>query len=140
MFNHPVVIVVGAGASFDTYGLPLGTTLAAKIAEDTDFVFEHYSHRPTKGDADFFERNIWAKFNSNRDKPNLYTQAGQRLAAAISSTVSIDDALHQLSEFPEAIEIGKMCIIRSILKAEGKSELRNQAERQRPTADAGRNG
>ena len=34
-----------------------------------------------------------------------------------------------------------MCIIRSILKAEGKSELRNQAETlERPAADAGRNG
>jgi len=140
MFTQPVVIVVGAGASFDTYGLPLGSTLATRIAEDTNFFFEHYSHRPTKGDADFFERTIWAKFSTDRDKLNLYTAASQRLSAAISSTVSIDDALHQLSEFPEAIEIGKMCIIRSILKAEGKSDLKNQSESGRPLPEAGKDG
>ncbi|SRR5258705_6355420 len=87
MFTQPVVIVAGAGASFDTYGLPLGSTLATRIAEDTNFFFEHYSHRPTKGDAGFFERTIWAKFSTDRDKLNLFT-------AATGCNASCDKALH----------------------------------------------
>lgn len=39
MFREKTVIVVGAGASFDKYGLPLGGSLARKIATDAKFSF-----------------------------------------------------------------------------------------------------
>jgi hypothetical protein len=140
VFNKPIVLVVGAGASFDTYGLPLGSKLASDIAETTDFYFANYSHRPTRGDADFYEGVIWRKFNSDRDGLNRYTAAGQRLAAALGSAVSVDDALHLLSDYPEAVQLGKMCIIRSILKAEGGSRIRFDRDSGRVDPNAGREG
>jgi hypothetical protein len=113
--------------------------LAAKISTDTNFLFDH-THRPSRGDADLFEQTIWAKFK--QDQPNLdrYTEASRRLSAAISSTVSIDDALHQLSDYPEAVTMGKVCIIRSILTAERKSELKIDPTLGQPKPEAGRQG
>jgi hypothetical protein len=42
LFRKPVVLVVGAGASFDKYGLPLGGTLAKSIADDADAAIKNY--------------------------------------------------------------------------------------------------
>ncbi|OSI68886.1 hypothetical protein [Bradyrhizobium canariense] len=140
MFNKPLVIVVGAGASHDVYGLPLGGTLAEKIAGDTDFMFAHYVNRPTRGDADLFEHVIYRKFHGDRSKLDLYTSAGHKLAAAIGSAVSVDDALYQLSDFPEAVELGKACIMRRILAAEAASDLKIKPDRGEPSPTAGRDG
>jgi hypothetical protein len=138
MFNKPVVFVIGAGASAD-YGMPLGGLLATTIASDTNFWFDH-SYRPTKGDADLFEI-LLRKFQNDRATLNSYTHAGQKLSAAVSSSVSIDDALHFLSDYPEAVALGKICIIRSILKAESLSTLRIRPETgEGLDTDAGREG
>jgi hypothetical protein len=139
MFNKQIVLIIGAGASHDKYGLPLGGQLASSIAGDTNFHFGQYANRPTRGDADLFDSVIYRRFRSDKEKLDLYTEAGHRLAAAIGSTVSVDDALYQLSDFPEAVQLGKICIMRSILKAERGSVLRTQDSGQ-PGADAGRDG
>ena len=138
MFNRQVVLVVGAGASHDRYGLPLGGILASSIAKDTDFYFENILNRPTRGDADLFDEIIFRRFNNDKAKLDLYTQAGRKLSAALGSTISVDDALHQLSDYPEAIQLGKICIIRSILKAERNSTLKVQRGQLPP--DAGKDG
>jgi hypothetical protein len=70
----------------------------------------------------------------------LYTAAGQRLARTIRSTISVDDALYQLSEFPESVELGKVCILRAILKAERNSSLRLSPETGELPQQAGRDG
>jgi hypothetical protein len=139
MFNKQIVLIVGAGASYDKYGLPLGGELASNIANDTNFEFEQYVNRPTRGDPDLFEQVIWNKFSSNREELNRYTDAGHKLSAAIGSTISLDDALYQLSDYPEAVQLGKICIMRSILKAERNSALKIQPKGQ-PEPDAGRDG
>ena len=121
MFSKQIVLIVGAGASHDNYGLPLGGELASNIANDTNFEFEHYTNRPSRGDPDLFEHVIWNKFSSSREELNRYTDAGHKLSDAIGSTISLDDALYQLSDYPEAVQLGKICIMRSILKAERNS-------------------
>ena len=124
MFNRQVVLVVGAGASHDKYGLPLGGQLASGIANDTNFYFEHIVNRPTRGDAVLFDEVIYRKFSHDRARLDLYTDAGHKLSAALGSTISVDDALDQLSDYPEAVQLGKICVMRSILKAERESVLK----------------
>jgi hypothetical protein len=140
MFNRQLVLIVGAGASFDKYGLPLGGQLASTIANDTNFYFERYTNRPTRGDADLFEQFIWNKFSGDRESLNRYTDAGHKLSAAISSTISVDDALYQLSDYPEAVQLGKLCIMRSILKAERNSTIKGEAMTGQLPPDAGKDG
>jgi hypothetical protein len=139
MFNKQVVLVVGAGASHDKYGLPLGGHLASGIANDTNFHFERYVNRPSQGDADLFDEVIYSKFSHDREKLDRYTDAGHKLSAALGSTISIDDALYQLSDYPEAVQLGKICIVRSILKAERNSTLKVEAIGQLPPG-AGKDG
>ena len=126
MFNRPIVLVVGAGASHDVYGLPLGGQLASTIAKDTNFFWE----------LQVFLRN----FGSDNDLLQQYSHAAQKLSAAISSTISIDDALFQPSEFPVCVEIGKMCIMRYILAAERNSAIKIDTSLGTPTPNAGREG
>lgn len=68
----------------------------------------------------------------------LYPQL--KLGPAVLSSVSIDDALYHLSDFPEAVTLGKICIIQSILKAEGLSTLKVRPETGRLDTDVGRDG
>ena len=139
MFSHPVVFVVGAGASFD-YGLPLGGTLAQSIAKDTDFWFEyHRSTDPVRGDRDLY-RLLRTRYQRDSEQLQRYLSAGQALSGALSSAVSVDDALYQLNETREAVELGKVCIIRSILKAEKYSNLAISTETGKMTRDAGKDG
>jgi hypothetical protein len=139
MFNRQVVFVVGAGASFDKYGLPLGGQLASGIANDTNFLFEHIVNRPVRGDADLFDSAIYRKFSHDRATLDRYTDAGHKLSAALGSTISVDDALYQLSDYLEAVLLGKICIMRSILKAERDSTLKWDTTGQ-PPPDAGKDG
>ena len=140
MFNRPIVLIVGAGASHDVYGLPLGGQLASTIAKDTNFFWEHHPFKPTRGSPELFEAVFRRKFGSDNDLLQQYIHAAQKLSAAISSTISIDDALFQLSEFPACIEIGKMCIMRYILAAERNSAIKIDTRLGTPTPDAGREG
>jgi hypothetical protein len=134
MFRRPVVFIIGAGASAD-YGMPLGGTLAAAIAADANFYFERSAL--TRGDAGLLEL---LRSKCDRDTADRYFEAGRRLAAAISSCVSVDDALYLLSEFPEAVQLGKICIVRSILQAEHNSTLKLWPETGQMRPDAGRDG
>jgi hypothetical protein len=138
MFTRSIALIVGAGASFE-YDMPLGLKLAADIAENLKFRFEHYQPTPISGDPELFNI-LFRKFHQDRDTLNRYTRAGNDLSAAISSSVSIDDAMYQLSENPEAITLGKLGIIRGILKAESQSTLRYSRETGRLDEAAGRDG
>jgi hypothetical protein len=119
LFNKPVVFVVGAGASHE-YNLPLGGALKDAIARKVRFRFEHGSYL-TGGDQellDHIRRHV-----SDRDRQNVYTRAGDLLAKAIGSFISIDEALHYVGATPEAVEVGKVAIIQEILQAERDSSL-----------------
>src|ERR1700722_7703616 len=140
MFKKHIVIVVGAGASFDVYGLPLGGELAKRIASGLDFRFDHTQYRPTRGDADLYEHVLLRAFERDAEQLRRYVDAGHRLSAAIGATVSLDDALYQLSEHPEAVRLGKICITRSILKAEQSCGLKFDPNIGKPDPNAGREG
>ena len=126
MFNLPTVFILGAGASFEC-GLPLGTILKERIAQAVRFQFEH-GVRQVSGDYDLY-RILKSKFGA---AINTYSQAGNRLAAALSRSESVDDALHYLSETPHIVELGKVAIVYHILKAERESVLQNEPGIGRP--------
>jgi hypothetical protein len=65
---------------------------------------------------------LW-EYQQDRQRLERFTITGNELSAAISSAISVDDALFQLSENQDAVTLGKLCIIRSILKAERNSTL-----------------
>ncbi|MDF0581268.1 hypothetical protein [Bradyrhizobium yuanmingense] len=142
MFNQPIVLVVGAGASFDVYGLPLGGRLASTIAADTDFFWDSYHDLagPSRGSSDLFNSVFRRKFPAQNGRLQEYVTAAQMLSAAISSTISIDDALYQLSDFPKCVEVGKMCIMRYILAAERKSTIKIDPDTGTIDPKAGREG
>lgn len=123
MFKKKVVFVVGAGASKE-YGLPLGSELKDRIAEAVRFRFE-YGHRMVKGSAELLDhiRRHTQGHPDLHNRVNQYTRAGNLLADAISSFVSVDEALHYVSESSEAIEVGKIAIIHEIVEAERNSSL-----------------
>jgi len=131
MFSKPVVFIVGAGAGKD-YGLPLGGALASTIASDLRKL-----NRLIGGDNDLVDVLLSSR---GRDSLPKYIEAGRMLGAAISSSVSIDDALYLLSESPEAVELGKICISRSILEAEGNGALQIRRDTGRMNPDAGKDG
>jgi hypothetical protein len=56
MFARPITIIVGAGAGVE-YDMPLGWKLAANIADDVRFRFEHYTNQPSKGDQELYYTN-----------------------------------------------------------------------------------
>lgn len=124
MFKKPIVLVVGAGASFDKYNLPLGGKLAAGIARDTDFYWDdsRLGNGPSRGSRELFEHFFFSKFAGSG--MNTVLPAAQKLSRAIASTISIDDALFLLSEQPDCVSVGKLCIMRAILMAEATSSLR----------------
>ena len=138
MFAHPTVIIVGAGAGVE-YNMPLGSTLASDIADAVRFRFGHSSNVPESGDRDLY--NVLLRlYQNDKETLNWFTISGNELAAAISSSVSVDDALYQLSENAEAIKLGKMCIIRSIVKAERNSSIAYSQQNGRVDDGAGRDG
>jgi hypothetical protein len=138
MFRSPVVVVVGAGAGVE-YRMPLGIKLATDIADSVRFRFEHYSRQPTKGDPELFNI-LFRLYQQDRDTLNAYTEAGNQLAAAMSSCLSVDDALYQLSENPTAVTLGKIAIVRTILKAEHSSSIALSNQTGTLGFDSGRDG
>src|SRR6266852_1143797 len=115
MFSQPVVFVVGAGASAE-YNMPVGSELKTKIASAVGFL--DADGRPS-GDRDLYKLLV-DRFGSSIEK---YVGAGNALAKVIPSFDSIDEALNWFSSRPEVIELGKVAIVREILKSERGSLL-----------------
>ncbi|WP_029084707.1 hypothetical protein [Bradyrhizobium sp. th.b2] len=135
MFNKPIVLAVGAGASYDQYKLPLGGELAAGIARDTGIAWDDDALDVlNRGSRDLLDNF----FRTSADSEAILA-AAKKLSYAMASTISIDDALFLLSEHPECVKVGKLCIMRAILMAEASSPLRVQS-RKGLAHDAGRDG
>jgi hypothetical protein len=134
VFKKPVVFIVGAGANVD-YRMPLGGQLASSIAEAVNFHIEGGALK--KGDAALYAhlRDYFAQ-----DRVRKLFLVGRQLAATLSSAASIDDALYQLSDNPEAVLLGKVSIVRAIAKAEANSELKLMRDTGCMEAGAGMNG
>ena len=130
MFNQKVVFIVGAGASRE-YNFPLGSDLKEAIASGVRFRFEHGGSYLTGGSQELLD-HIRRHVKGDVKKANEYTRAANALAGAIPSFVSIDEALHYVSDSPEAVEVGKIAIVDQILKAERGSSLAFDQRNGRP--------
>jgi hypothetical protein len=104
MFSEPTVFVIGAGAS-NEFQMPLGSGLKASIAESL-------------GDEHLLA--ILAEAN--------YLEAATKLRSLIKSFSldSIDEILPWFSDHVDIIALGKMMIVREIVKAERNSRLFNE--------------
>lgn len=139
MFKQSTVVVIGAGAGVE-YKMPLGSTLVTNIADDVRFKFDRFKGAdPVSGDPDLFHI-LYRRFKGDPEQLNKFLRAGNDLASVLSSSVSIDDALYQLSETQEAVTLGKVCIVRSILSAEANSTIRISDRYTKPDDDSGRDG
>jgi hypothetical protein len=139
MFEQPTAIIVGAGSGVE-YRMPLGAQLAADVAKAARFHFEHFNPTPTSGDQDLYRILHNRFFHLGKPALDRFTIAGNALSSALSSAVSVDDALYQLSENQEAVTLEKICIFRSILSAESACSMAFSQETGRINETAGRDG
>jgi len=117
MFKRKTLFVLGAGASAEV-GLPVGTALAKTIGKKLDIRFESYTRFIGQGDRDLYE----SVTRGRSDRIGLQ-HAGLRIRDGIELAQSIDDFL-DLHRSDKLMTIyGKAAIVRSILDAEGKSDL-----------------
>jgi len=119
VISQTIVFVVGAGASSE-YGLPAGAQMKEKIASSLNF------NRDTNGlligDKQLFEI-VGFKFKAESQK---YFDGAIELSLRIGEFESIDEALHWFSARNEIVSLGKIAIVREILRAERASSLFNQ--------------
>jgi hypothetical protein len=117
-FRRRAVLILGAGASAEAE-MPVGGQLKEAIADALNFRKSRRNDL-VSGDSDLYEL-IRYKFGNDA---NRYITAGAELARAIPVFISIDEALHFYSENPELVWLGKLEIVRQILKREGGSVLK----------------
>jgi hypothetical protein len=119
VFTQPIVFIVGAGASAE-YGMPLGAELKTKIASAVGY----FSLAPDGrwGDPDLY-KILNSKFGGEVSR---HESAGRGLAKFLEAAPSIDEALHWFASREEVVELGKVAIVREILKAERASRLYNE--------------
>jgi hypothetical protein len=127
------VFVIGAGAGHE-FGMPLGSALAAKIADLLRLqASDGISRR--KGDA-----QIWDALRDHVQRcknagtpidPAALQRAASEISAGIQTADSIDDFLDRAKTRNNASEIilcGKVAIARAILDAESRSSLRIESD------------
>jgi hypothetical protein len=124
MFHTRTVFVLGAGSSCEV-GLPLGGTLATRISDLVNFKFDD-GYRMVSGDAHLYS-TIKRRFSSTVRE---YSAAGRFIASGIQLAESIDDflSLHQSDD--KITLVGKLGIVRAILKEERSSILYPSGQRQ----------
>jgi hypothetical protein len=121
VFKQKVIFVIGAGASRE-YNFPLGFELKEAIASAVKFRFEYGSSQLISGSPGLLD-HIRRHVKGDAARANEYTTAANVLAGAIPSFISVDEALHYVSDSPQAVEVGKIGIVDQILKAERESSL-----------------
>jgi hypothetical protein len=119
MFKSRTVFIVGAGASYEL-GFPLGSELKDHIGKMTDFRFQGGSL--LNGDAAMHEV-LHSSYRRVKLDPNVAYQAGRAMSAGLPLAISIDNYLEAHSTDEHAQIVGKLGIVRAILRAEGKTNL-----------------
>lgn len=119
MFRAKTLLVLGAGASLEV-GLPIGETLLKQISELLDFRFE-FGERLTSGDYTLLHA-LKSVLDEGGDVKNLneHLSAGQQLRKSAQQALSIDNVIDALED-PKVELVGKLGILRAILKAESES-------------------
>lgn len=126
MFRAKTLFVLGAGASFEA-DLPVGDKLLEQIVALTDVRFEHY--RQSHGDPLIVDA-LKIILNEGREvlQINQHLEAARRLGQSAQQGLSIDNVIDALED--KQIElVGKLGIVRAILKAEGGSSKFRRPDR-----------
>lgn len=118
MFRAKTVLVIGAGASVEV-GLPVGPDLLKQIVKLLDFRFDHGMQ--TSGDIQILDA-LKKCLNEGREvtKLNSHIRAARQLSQSAKQALSIDNVIDALED-PHVELVGKLGIVRAILKAEASS-------------------
>lgn len=118
MFRAKTVFVIGAGASVEV-GLPMGSELLKQIVQLVQIRFEQF--RQSSGDPGILEA-IKLCVNEGREveKTNQHLIAARQLGESAKQALSIDNVIDALED-PQIELVGKLGIVRAILKAESSS-------------------
>ena len=132
MFRAKTVLVIGAGASVEV-GLPAGPGLLNQITNLTHITFEHY--RQKTGDVGILEA-LKLCLNEGHDvtKLNEHLHAAWQLSESAKQALSIDNVIDALED-PKVELVGKIGIVRAILKAEAASQTFKRVENTPDTLD-----
>jgi hypothetical protein len=114
VFNKQTVFIIGAGASAE-FDMPLGPALVSRVANAVN-------HGPGGEINDQALRDRMREC-VGPDHAERLIKLGPRLAAVAPRFVSMDEALHFLSDEPKIVELGKIAISHEIMKAERGSRL-----------------
>ena len=117
MISKKTVFVIGAGASKE-FGLPTGEELKQKITSLINIKFKHHDTRPT-GDEEILEalRSQALTGSNGRGDVNPFLHAAWSMVSALPLSISIDNYLEAHAEDSKANIVGKLGIVRSILKS-----------------------
>lgn len=120
MFRAKTVLVIGAGASVEV-GLPMGSELLKQIVQLTHITFDF--SRQKSGDHGILEA-LKLCLNEGREVTRLndHLKAGWQLSESAKQALSIDNVIDALED-PQVELMGKLGIVRAILKAEGASPV-----------------
>jgi len=135
MFRAKTVLVIGAGASVEV-GLPMGSELLRQIVQLTDIRFDH--RQKSSGDLAIVEA-LRLVLNEGAEVKliNEHLAAGWQLGRSAQQTLSIDNVIDALED-PQVELIGKLGIVRAILKAEAASSSFTAVNREPNTIDLNR--
>jgi hypothetical protein len=135
VFRAKTLFVIGAGASVEV-GLPVGIELLRQIVNLTDIRFDHYQQQ--SGDrAIVAALKILLKEGSEVEKLNAHLAAGWQLAKSAKQAISIDNVIDALED-PKIELVGKLGIVRAILKAEADSPFFKMNDKLPKTLDMSR--
>lgn len=132
MFRAKTVFVIGAGASVEV-GLPMGPELLKQIVQLAHITFDF--GRQKTGDHGILEA-LRLCLNEGHDvtRLNEHLRAGWQLGDSAKQASSIDNVIDALED-PQVELVGKLGIVRAILKAEAASPAFKRAENMPYTLD-----
>jgi len=125
MFRAKTVLVIGAGASVEV-GLPMGPELLEKIVQLTHITFD-YHHQKTGDQAILQALKLRLNEGGAVTKLNEHLKAGWQLGNSAKQALSIDNVIDALED-PQIELVGKLGIVRAILKAEAGSQIFRRVE------------
>jgi hypothetical protein len=120
MFRAKTVLVIGAGASVEV-GLPMGSDLLKQIIQLTHITFDF--DRQKTGDPGILEAlRLCLNEGGAVTKLNEHLKAGWQLSESAKQALSIDNVIEALED-PQIELVGKLGIVRAILRAEAASPV-----------------
>ena len=137
MFRAKTVLVIGAGSSVEV-GLPMGVELLKQIVQLTHITFEHH-HQKTGDHAIIEALNLYLNERGEVTKLNEHLHAGWQLGESTKQALSIDNVIDALED-PQIELIGKLGIVRAILKAEAASPEFKRSNNMSDTLDLSKFG